>query len=510
VAASRSNSNPQHQQEIDEVLAWDDDDDTWLVEQPLSADDLALLETELDQVVAELSQIQTELRYQQSQETLRDFLQRLDLSPREQMGLEKEIVGLEKMLYRLEQMTLQIAVFGMVGRGKSSVLNALLGQSLFETGPLHGVTRSVQRACWQQKQVVPTEETGLMRLTVTEPGQSSIEVVDTPGLDEVDGDTRQQMAQELAKQADLLLFVVSGDMTHLECEAFTTLHQTGKPMILVFNKVDQYSPADRETIYATLRDRRVQGILAPQNIVMTAADPVVTEAHPQEDGEWLTRTGRGTPQVDDLKLKILEILQREGKALVALNSMLYAREVNDKVVRRKLSIRDRAARDLIWQSTLTKAIAVALNPVTVADVLGGMVVDVAMVAGLSRLYGIPMTTQGITGLLRTILLGMGGISASGLLTSLGLGSIKSLLGLSAAPTGGLSLAPYVPVALTQGAIAGLACYAVGHIAREYLANGASWGEDSPQEVIARILDSLDETSILTRIKHELQFRLNRG
>lgn len=480
---------------------------------------LEALEAEMDQVIAELSEVQTELRYQQSQDTLRDLLQRLDLSPRERLGLEQEIAGLETMLARLERMTLQIAVFGMVGRGKSSVLNALLGQPLFATGPLHGVTRSVQRARWQQEVNVqgaspgadlsdPEPDTaGLMRLTVAEPGQSTIELVDTPGLDEVDGTTRQQLAQRLAQQADLLLFVVSGDMTQLECETFATLHQTGKPMILVFNKVDQYAPADRDAIYATLRDRRVNIYLSPEDIVMTAADPVVTDAVQTEDGAWVPRTTRGNPQIDALKLRILDILQNEGKALVALNTMLYAGAVSEKVLQRKLAIRDRAARDLIWQSTLTKAIAVALNPITVADVLGGMVVDVAMVAGLSRLYGIPMTTQGIAGLLRTILIGMGGITASGLLTSLGLGSLKSLLGISIGATGGLSLAPYVPVALTQGAIAGLACYAVGQIAREYLANGATWGQDSPKDVVARILDSLDETSILARIKDELSTKL---
>ena len=40
----------------------------------------------------------------------------------------------------------------------------------------------------------------------------------------------------------------------------------------------------------------------------------------------------GNAQVEELKLKILEILHREGKALVALNTMLYADTVNEQLV----------------------------------------------------------------------------------------------------------------------------------------------------------------------------------
>ena len=52
---------------------------------------------------------------------------------------------------------------------------------------------------------------------------------------------------------------------------------------------------------------------------------------------------KGKPQVEELKLKILEILHREGKALVALNTMLYADEVNDQLVQRKLKLRRKRA-----------------------------------------------------------------------------------------------------------------------------------------------------------------------
>jgi uncharacterized protein (DUF697 family) len=212
--------------------------------------------------------------------------------------------------------------------------------------------------------------------------------------------------------------------------------------------------------------------------------------------------------VEDLKLKILEILHREGKSLVALNTMLYADDVNEQLVKRKMTIRDESANQIIWKAVMTKAVAIALNPVTVVDLLTGTVIDLVMILTLSRLYGISMTQQGAVGLLQKIVISMSGLSASELLATLGLSSLKGLLGISAPATGGMSLGPYLSVALTQAGVAGVSSYAIGQVTKSYLANGASWGPDGPKAVVSRILSSLDETSILNRIKGELGAKLD--
>jgi hypothetical protein len=157
---------------------------------------------------------------------------------------------------------------------------------------------------------------------------------------------------------------------------------------------------------------------------------------------------------------------------------------------------------------MTKAVAIALNPVTVVDLLTGTAIDLVMILSLSRLYGISMTQQGAVGLLQKIVISMSGLSASELLATVGLSSLKGLLGLSAPATGGMSLGPYISVALTQAGVAGVSTYAIGQVTKIYLANGASWGPDGPKTVVSRILSSLDETSILNRIKGELGAKLD--
>ena len=373
-----------------------------------------------------------------------------------------------------------------------------MGEPVFATGPLHGVTRDRASVLWQ----ISREPHAVQRLSL-----GSVELIDTPGIDEINGETRAKLALEIAGQADLILFVVAGDMTRVEYTALSELRQASKPILLVFNKIDQYPPRDREAIYAKIRDERVKELLTPAEIVMAAASPLTARAVQTADGKIHAELVPDQPQVEELKLKILEVLEREGKALIALNSMLFADALQARVVQRKMRIREGRANELIWKAVLTQAIAVAVNPLTVIDVITAAVIDVTMIVGLSRLYGIDMNPQKAFALLQKIAFAMGGISVGELLANLGLGSLKSLLGISAPVTGGISLGGYAAVALTQATIAGFSTYAIAQITKEYLANGADWGGQTPKSVVQRILNSLDKESIMGRIREELARKL---
>ena len=441
----------------------------------------------------DFNEIQAELNYRQAKVALQDLVDRVDLNDLERSGLEQSIAGLTSMLDKLDQSVIHIAAFGMVGRGKSSLLNALLGRNAFQTGAIHGITQTEQIADWETLR--------------THNPSSHIQLIDTPGIDEVQGEERSALAQMVAARSDLLLFVVSGDITQVEHQALSALRDVGKPIILVFNKIDQYPDADRQSIYEKIRDDRVKTLLSPDEIVMASASPLIPIANRTPDGRLNVTLTPGPSQVTDLKLKILEILDREGKALVALNSMLYADEVNEQIVHRKLKIRNRGADRVIWNGVIAKSLAVALNPITVLDIVSSAAIDVALIVSLSKLYGIAMTEKGALGLLKTIALAMGGITAGELLATLGLGTLKSILGVAVPATGGLSLAPYISVAVTQAGVAGVSTYGIGQVAKTYFANGATWGDAGPKAVVTRILDSLDEDSILSRIKEELREKL---
>jgi GTPase len=459
-----------------------------------------------DETLLGFDEIQEELNYRQAETSLRDLIAKLDLTDSERSGLEGSITGLEAMLRKLEESVIHIAAFGMVGRGKSSLLNALLGRKVFEAGAIHGVTRTYQVANWE----ITGQDFGDRHNSAALEGmqKSQIQLIDTPGIDEVGGEARELLAKEVAEQSDLLLFIVSGDITKIEYQALAQLRNLGKPMILVFNKVDQYPDADRESVYLKIRDERVKELISPDEVVMASASPLIPQATRQPDGRITVKMVPGEPQIIDLKLKILEILHREGKSLVALNSMLYADDVNEQLVARKMSIRDESATRIIWNGVMTKAIAVAVNPVTILDIVSSAAVDISMILALSKLYGIEFTQKGAIDLLKSIGIAMGGMTAGELLADLGLSSLKGLLGVAIPATGGMSLVPYVSVAIAQAGVAGVATYGIGQVAKEYFANGASWGPEGPKVVVSHILETLDEDSILKRIKVELKSKID--
>ena len=210
-------------------------------------------------------------------------------------------------------------------------------------------------------------------------------VVDTPGIDEVGGEVREALARDVARHADLILFVVSGDMQRIEIEALTELREAQKPIILVFNQIDRYPEVDRDQIYAKIKDERVKHLVRPDDIVMTAARPDAYKVKIQlPDGTTQIQWERPAPLIEPLKVRILDVLEREGKALVALNTLLIAGDLHAEIVARKVRIRDDAANRLIWNFALATGAAVALNPIPVVDIAGGLAVDVGMIVALSQ------------------------------------------------------------------------------------------------------------------------------
>lgn len=447
---------------------------------------------ELQGTIDDLEDYQSALSYRAAKRALEKLLFECKATSPEKASLARAIADLEEMLDKLHYGVVQIAVFGMVGRGKSSLLNALLGEPHFATGPIHGVTQKEASVLWQ----ISEAQRG-----------NPIRLIDTPGLDEVNGAAREQLAREVAAQADLILFVIAGDLTRLEYQALSELRQAGKPMILVFNKVDQYPEADREAIYTKIRDERVKELLSPEEIVMVAAAPLVPQVQRDSQGRVQVKMTVGAPQVEPLKQKILEVLQREGKALIALNSMLFANKVSEELARYKLALRDQEANQLIWKGAVTKALAIALNPITVLDMVSSAVIDLTTIQLLSRLYDIELTDAGAKDLLQTIALAMGSISLGEFAVNLGLSSLKGLLGLATPVSGGIALGPYLSVAMTQAGIAGLSSYTMGQVAKTYFANGAGWGSAGPKTVVRQILSQLDQRHILNRLKLEIQQQL---
>jgi small GTP-binding protein len=419
-----------------------------------------------------------------------------------QAALQIEIESLKSSLDKLDQGVIRIAAFGLVSRGKSAVVNALLGQKILQTGPLHGVTQWPRSVRW-----TPGTE-----------GKVQVELIDTPGLDEIQGESRAQMAREVASQADLILFVVAGDITRTEYQALCELRQNQKPIILVFNKIDLYPDQDREAIYRQLqqlgtgspKDRRLQKILTEDEIVMVAAEPAPLEVRVEwPDGRVTYEWEMPPSQIDELKQKIFKILNREGRSLLALNALFQARNAEANMAKKTLEFRKAEAEDLIWRFSKYKSLAVALNPIGVVDVLGGAIADLALIRSLSRLYGLPMTSYEAGKLWKKIVVSSGGLLLGEMGSSMLLGLGKSASAVTSVFDSASGVTAYTGSAIAQAGIAGYGAYAVGQAAQVYLEQGCSWGPMGPSTVIQDILNQVEPDTILYRLRQELGQQLDK-
>src|SRR5690606_21849238 len=77
---------------------------------------------------------------ERARDSLKATIDALKLTPEEAAVMAPELSRLRDLAAKLDETTVEIVAFGMVSRGKSSVLNALLGRDLFEVGATHGTT----------------------------------------------------------------------------------------------------------------------------------------------------------------------------------------------------------------------------------------------------------------------------------------------------------------------------------------------------------------------------------
>ncbi|MEG4940563.1 GTP-binding protein [Microcoleus sp. F4-D5] len=438
--------------------------------------------------------------------------------------LQKQLDILTSTSEKLDYNVIRIATFGLVSRGKSAVLNALLGQKILQTGPLNGVTQWPRSVRWTIPYLPATEDREKIQ----------VELIDTPGIDEVGGEVRGEMAKQVTRQADLILFVVAGDITRTEYQALCELQTAQKPVILVFNKTDLYPELDRKAIYQSLQalgnseqlaaavatDETDSENLSDPNhpshkstaksppktaksleIVMVAAEPAPVQVRVEWSDGRVTNEWESPPaQIDELKHKILTILNREGRSLLALNALVEARDAEANIARQVLKLRQTEAEDLIWQFAKYKALAVGLNPVAFLDVMGATVADLALIRSLSRLYGLPMTGYEAGKLWQTIFSSAGGVLLGELGSSFLLGFGKSAA--VAAPQIGFST--FAGVAVTQASLAAYGTYAVGRAAQVYLEKGCTWGPLGQDTVIQEILATIERNTIIDRLQQEFK------
>ena len=417
-----------------------------------------------------------------ARESLRELIDDARLPDGVRESLAHDYDAVKAMLDKLEHGYLHLAVFGRVSTGKSSLLNALIGEEAFSVSPLHGETRHSSMQPWNEVEA------------------GGVFLIDTPGLDEAGGEDREAMAREVAGRSDLVIFILDSDITDTELHALRTLLAQGRPVIVALNKSDLFTMQEKDALLRSIRDK-TDGIVDPAQIIAVAAQPrPQTVVEVDENGAKTESERQRDPDVDVLRLRLWDILDAEGKTLAALNASLFASDLSDQVGRRILAARRELGDRLVRTYCVGKGIAVAFNPVPVADLFAAAFIDVGMVVHLSRVYDLPLSQKEAGSLVKVIV----AESAALMGTVWALHFVSSALKIG---TAGLST---IVTAGAQGAIAYYSTYIVGQVAAKYLGQGKSWGEGGPKHVVKQILDSLDRDTVLQDAKREIHARLGLG
>jgi GTPase SAR1 family protein/membrane protein implicated in regulation of membrane protease activity len=265
---------------------------------------------------------------------------------------------------------LTIAVFGVGSAGKTSLINALLGEPRGAVGAPMGTTQTRQDYVWPLPQ--------LPRRLV---------LIDTPGLSEVGvaGTLREQAAREIATEADLILFVIDDDLRQAEHGVLMPLLAMGKRTVLVLNKADRYLDPEVDMLLDRLRSRVIPP-LSPDDVVAIAAAP---QPLPKAGDGWLQMR----PNLDPLLARLMDILRQEGDTLVADNILLQTQQLSDTARRLIDTQRQTQADAIIDRYQWIGAGAIAATPLPGFDFLATAAVNAQMVVELSRVYGYDVSLE---------------------------------------------------------------------------------------------------------------------
>ncbi len=376
---------------------------------------------------------------------------------RQQVGQIQDEVARQALLSRsreieanLSRGELQVVVFGTGSAGKTSMVNAMIGRMVGRVDAPMGSTEVGETYSLKLK--------GLER---------EILITDTPGILEagVAGTQREQLARQLATEADLLLFVVDNDLRRSEYEPLRTLAEIGKRSLIVLNKTDLYTEADKEVILARLRER-VRGFIAPTDIVAIAAHP---QSVVLETGENF----QPEPDIIPLLRRMATVLRAEGEDLVADNILLQSQRLGEQARHLIDAQRRRQAEKVVERFQWISAGVVSVTPLPVVDLLATAAVNAQMVVEIGRIYGCELNLERGREL---------ALSLAKTLASLGI--VKGAIELLSTALD-LNLATFVINRAIQGVTAAYLTRIAGKSFIEYFRHNQDWGDGGMTEVVQR-------------------------
>jgi uncharacterized protein len=257
---------------------------------------------------------------------------------------------LQQAIVNLERTDRHISVTGAHRVGKSTLIELLKSQSL----PI-------------EQQVKYTETPALFSV-----GEGS-------ASDEITAQT-----QNLA--ADLVLFLVNGDLTATEYKYLQQLDRADQETILLVNQIDRYLPQEQEIILQKLKTT-LGDTIDPANIVSASTAPAAIKVrHLAADGATTETSETPAPNIEKLTSQLSTRLSEAGEQLLWGSTSRQLGTVETEAKAALNTHRRNLAQPLIEQSQWIVGAAAFANPVPALDLLATAAVNAQMIMDLGKIY----------------------------------------------------------------------------------------------------------------------------
>jgi uncharacterized protein len=368
----------------------------------------------------------------------------------------------QQIAENLERGAIRVIVFGTGSVGKTSLIAAMAGQVGGKFGVTNTVTDEVPgkvgaaMGTTDRPVEYPVDLRGLNR---------QILLVDTPGILEAGlaGTDRGRVALEEAAAAAMVVFVVDNDLRQSELEPLQAIAYVGKQSLLVLNKADLFTVADRDLVLNQLRSR-VAGLIEPENVVAISAAPRPLTL---EDGQSHQPPANINPFLD----RFAQILFANGEAMVAANILQRSQQLSSAA---KLLIdqeRRKQALQIVTKYQWMSAGAIAINPLPVVDLIATAAINSQMIIDIGKVYGCQLDKSNAKELALSLGKTVGGL---GILR----GSIELLSNALK-----LTIATYVVGKAIQGVTGAYLTRIAGLSFIEYFRSNQDWGDGGMDEVV---------------------------
>ena len=263
-----------------------------------------------------------------------------------------------------------LCFFGEVSSGKSSLIKALVPDANVVVDVVGGSTDDIRHHRWR-------DDSG-----------AEILLTDVPGIGGGE-DGLTEMATEEAKRANVVLFVCDSDLTRPEIASITSLLTFDKPLVIVLNKADRFTPEEQAALMEKLLERidKIGGQLDRDHVVAVSAGGEVDVIERGADGNEESARRTRPADISVLVVAINRMLAEEGESLDARRERAVFRMAAARLAEAEGEYRLQRSEQIIRSST-RKAIVGALAAISPGtDIFIQGYIGTAMTQELCKLYG---------------------------------------------------------------------------------------------------------------------------